>query len=212
MEVKSINDFTIEELMDAMINSPYRFDESFHEMDVFGKREYIREKYKKLDKYIFQNKSCYVNPYIVPWDSVLNENERNLFGCFRCSGLPMYPQYPVGKYWVDFGNPYYKVAIEADGKAFHDIEKDKVRDLELKKLGWKVYHISGSLSFSQRSVDTSSLNEYDEDYYEKWTEYLTLTLEGVLNCIGRAITGYHYFIPDEFEHIVGDVTRKHLLI
>lgn len=62
----------------------------------------------------------------------------------RCKGIVMYPQYPVGGVFVDFANPVAKVAVECDGKQWHDPEKDAIRDAKLAKLGWKVYRISGS--------------------------------------------------------------------
>ena len=45
-----------------------------------------------------------------------------------CLGLPFYPQYPIGKYFVDFADPVKKIVIECDGKKYHqDKEKDKRR-------------------------------------------------------------------------------------
>jgi very-short-patch-repair endonuclease len=63
----------------------------------------------------------------------------------RDANVVLYPQFPVDKFFVDFGNPKAKVAIECDGKAFHqDKEKDRARDARLRELGWAVYRISGS--------------------------------------------------------------------
>lgn len=56
-----------------------------------------------------------------------------------------YPQYPVGRRFVDFGNPGAKLAVECDGAAYHqNKEKDEARDAELKALGWDVIRITGS--------------------------------------------------------------------
>ena len=50
--------------------------------------------------------------------------------------------YPVGGYKVDVGFPAQKVAIEADGWAFHssqeDFQKDRERQNKLALLGWQV--------------------------------------------------------------------------
>lgn len=62
----------------------------------------------------------------------------------RTEGLVMYPQVPVLNYFLDFANPVAKVAIECDGREFHDREKDRIRDANLAAIGWKVYRISGS--------------------------------------------------------------------
>lgn len=56
-----------------------------------------------------------------------------------------YPQYPVGRYFIDFANPKAKVGIECDGAEYHkDKAKDAARDAELSALGWTIYRISGS--------------------------------------------------------------------
>lgn len=63
----------------------------------------------------------------------------------RTADLILYPQYPVGGFFVDFANPVAKVAIECDGAAFHaDKAKDLARDQELSRLGWTVYRITGA--------------------------------------------------------------------
>jgi hypothetical protein len=41
--------------------------------------------------------------------------------------LVLYPQYPVGRYFVDFGNPVHKVAIECDGARWHSYRRDGAR-------------------------------------------------------------------------------------
>lgn len=68
-----------------------------------------------------------------------------LWGDIRAYDLVLYPQYPVGRFFVDFANPVAKVAIECDGAAYHqDKAKDAVRDRELLDLNWTVYRITGS--------------------------------------------------------------------
>lgn len=71
--------------------------------------------------------------------------ERMFWGDIRDANVVMYPQYPVGRFFVDFGNPVAKVAIECDGKAFHlDKAKDQARDRALADMGWTVYRITGA--------------------------------------------------------------------
>lgn len=70
--------------------------------------------------------------------------ERALWHDIRAVDIVMYPQYPVGRFFVDFGNPAAGVAIECDGARWHlDKEKDALRDEALKRLGWVVYRITG---------------------------------------------------------------------
>lgn len=56
----------------------------------------------------------------------------------------LYPQYPVGRRFVDFGSPCAKVAIECDGKEFHrDTKADNLRQAEIESHGWTVYRFPG---------------------------------------------------------------------
>jgi len=212
--IYTLNDFSINKLYESMINSPYNNTEEFYNMNIFSKRKIIKEKYEKILPIIIKSKHKYINPYIVNWEKIMNENEFNLFQCFRVNNIPMYPQYPVLNYWLDFANPYFKVGIEADSNTYHKIENDIIRDIELKKLGWTIYHIPSSLSFCNISIDTSLLSkeENENEYYEQWYLYLNNTTEGVLNCIAKQITGYHYFIPYEFNSICKRISELYKLI
>jgi very-short-patch-repair endonuclease len=85
-----------------------------------------------------------VDPYW--WEDFIEMTpiEKSMWCDIRCSGVVMYPQLPVGKFFVDFGNPRLKIAIECDGKQWHDPKKDAERDAILKKLGWTIYRFTGS--------------------------------------------------------------------
>lgn len=61
----------------------------------------------------------------------------------RCVDIVMYPQYPACGFFLDFANPVAKVAIECDGRAFHDSAIDRERDRILGLDGWKVYRMTG---------------------------------------------------------------------
>lgn len=87
-----------------------------------------------IDPYAWEGAGIYMTPI-----------ERNLWADIRTADVVMYPQYPVGKVFVDFANPVAKVAIECDGKEFHqDVRKDIERDRLLESLGWRVYRITGA--------------------------------------------------------------------
>jgi very-short-patch-repair endonuclease len=85
-----------------------------------------------------------IDPYA--WEPFLQMTpiEAWLWGDIREANAVMYPQWPVGGFFVDFANPVAKVAIECDGAAYHtDKEKDAARDASLERLGWAVYRITG---------------------------------------------------------------------
>lgn len=85
-----------------------------------------------------------IDPYEVDWLQVFTPIENALWYDIRMAGAVMYPQYPVLNYFVDFGSPVAKVAIECDGAAFHqDVEKDAARQRAIESAGWTVYRITG---------------------------------------------------------------------
>lgn len=84
--------------------------------------------------------------------------EEWLWADLRAEGAVMYPQYPVGGFFVDFGNPVAKVAIECDGAAYHlDKEKDAARDRRLGDLGWMVYRLTGKQCKTDFDEETMEL-------------------------------------------------------
>lgn len=89
------------------------------------------------------------DPYIIAdWDPILTKIERVMWDEIRSEGLPFWPQFPVGKFMVDFADPMKKIAIECDGAEFHDPDKDARRDVELLSAGWKTFRIQGRECFS----------------------------------------------------------------
>lgn len=70
--------------------------------------------------------------------------ERSMWSDIRGTGIVFYPQYPVLNFFVDFANPQMKIAIECDGKDWHDPKKDAIRDAKLRDIGWNVYRFTGS--------------------------------------------------------------------
>jgi very-short-patch-repair endonuclease len=93
-----------------------------------------------------------MDPY--EWDQrgtgiKLTPIEAALWHDIRAEACVLYPQLPVGRFFVDFGNPAAKVAIECDGAAWHtDEAKDKARQAEIEHMGWTVYRITGSDCFT----------------------------------------------------------------
>lgn len=84
--------------------------------------------------------------------------ERSLWHDIRAEGLVLYPQFPVGRYFVDFGNPVWKVAIECDGKQWHvDAQRDAERQASIEALGWSVYRITG------KDCHTDTVNTEEEN-------------------------------------------------
>lgn len=121
-------------------------------------------------------------PYsdLVDWPKLMTPIEFNAWQAIRCYGsFPLYPQYPVGNRFADFGNPFFKVAVECDGKDFHmDKEKDRVRDEYFKKVGWSVYRISGSDCVRFIEIDFEAENT--EEMFDK---FYRATIEGLIKSL-----------------------------
>lgn len=107
----------------------------------------VRAFYKDHHERIMKSRSEWgVDPYAWEVDAGVQMTpiEAALWSDIRMEGAVFYPQYPVDKFFVDFGNPVAKVALECDGYAFHlDKAKDAARDARLHALGWAVYRFPG---------------------------------------------------------------------
>jgi very-short-patch-repair endonuclease len=99
----------------------------------------------------------------------------------RAKKVILYPQFPVLNYFLDFGNPYLKIGLETDGKNFHDPVKDKIRDTNLLKDGWKIFRVSGSEA--NRIIEIPDPSYSQEDYEEAKRLELNTTVEGVIEAL-----------------------------
>lgn len=85
-----------------------------------------------------------IDPYA--WDRLIQMTviEDWMWCHCRDLGIVVYPQYPVGQFFVDFANPRAHVAIECDGAAYHrDFDADKRRQQKIQAMGWTVYRFTG---------------------------------------------------------------------
>ncbi len=76
--------------------------------------------------------------------------ETRLFNALIKEGYQVYTQVPCGKYRIDLAvySRGRKIAIEADGKAYHSspsqLKHDEQKNQFLRKSGWKVIRFTGS--------------------------------------------------------------------
>ena len=112
----------------------------------FERRLILKDFYSHYTKRIMENNGIAdvymlgdsTMKYMTPIEQIFFRLTRTIGRCY------LFPEYPVGNYFVDFGNPYHKIAVECDGKEWHDAEKDRLRDIELHKMGWIVFRLTGS--------------------------------------------------------------------
>jgi hypothetical protein len=148
----------------------------------FEERDKLRAQYKAYEQRIIALEVTDVYalwPY--NWLAYMSPIERNFFSWMRDHDMRGYwPQYPCGKYFMDFASPSAKICIELDGKEFHqDKAKDKIREDYIREQGYKVIRLTGKESYDLINGDGS--DEYDVDGYEQWFEHpLSVQLKQIL--------------------------------
>ncbi len=128
----------------------------------YQERKQLRAKYARLAQ---EGRGAWFrgDPYEVwDWGMAFTPIEAAVWSDIRGAGLDLWPQLPVGRYFVDFGNPIARVAIECDGKDFHDERHDSLRDLELSRSGWRVWRIPGGACL-QEARDCPELRQVLEE-------------------------------------------------
>ena len=129
-------------------------------------RNIVRKYYKTFDKKIFV-----IHPRRFDDDfslmKYLTPIEKNVYEYIVYYSLPLYPQYPVGNYFIDFADPVRKIGVEVDGRAWHkDREKDDTRQKELESLGWKILRIRGFETYKDDSINEwwGIKKSYEQNY------------------------------------------------
>jgi very-short-patch-repair endonuclease len=122
-------------------------------------------------------------PYFMDWE--FSPIEHNVWGDIRQLGMPMFPQLPALNYFLDFGNPFLKIGIECDGKAWHDADLDRARDARLAAAGWMIFRIDGHEC--KRLIDTYEYGDVEQDNFEgdDLMGYYGTTSEGILRAIHK---------------------------
>lgn len=119
----------------------------------------LKSEYEKyFDLYRKESYNKTLPPYILDWSKHLNEIQFNIWLQIRCIGVWLYPFYPIGNKFINFGNPYEKVGIEILYEDFIEEKENKIKLFE--ENGWKVFRISSR-------YDTLSVEELYEKQYGK---------------------------------------------
>lgn len=115
--------------------------------------------------------------YLMEWQ--FSPIELGVWSEIRQRSMPFYPQMPACGYFLDFANPFLKIAIECDGKAFHDKERDRARDARLAAAGWMVFRLEGHECKRQFDIE----GEYNEPTRDQVLRYFGVTSAGLLDAI-----------------------------
>lgn len=114
-----------------------------------------------------------LDPYFIDWTMEFSPIEDIAWAHIRELGLRFWPQYPIDRFFVDFADPVQRIALECDGKAYHDAAKDAKRDDILRSLGWRVIRMTGrSLVLDDKHPDSARhvfrylAGQYDDEKFE----------------------------------------------
>lgn len=147
----------------------------------------LRELYAEIDP-----RSWDPYPYGINWLRVFTPIEDDVWCCLRYEGLRMWPQYPVGRYFLDFADPINRIAVECDGRDWHDKAKDQRRDAELFDMGWRVFRIPGAECRRVVGVDWFDADEYRREHGQQppeVVEWLNRSAEGLIAALGKVFYG-----------------------
>lgn len=113
----------------------------------FGQRQDIASYYQRHHAEIMRaGRGFGIDKYCIPHLDCRTPIEQMAFDAAISEGVAMYPEFPVGRFFLDLGNPRLKIGVELDGLQFHlDWAADSKRDAELWSVhGWKIFRCTGS--------------------------------------------------------------------
>lgn len=179
----------------------------------------IREHYKKvLPKMMAiyrQTGQMQFDPYDLDFTQGMTPIEESVWYDIRILNISMYPQIPALQYFLDFANPFIKVAIECDGKQWHDPEKDAIRDSNLIADGWTIYRIPGSKCnrvlkdpmeiFNELRSDGFSEQDAEEEVRPHAKKWFLDTSTGIVKAIGVR----HFGQKSRFDDLVEWTISEH---
>lgn len=178
-------------------------------------KQYYQKNYDKIIKHHSDGRNTMYRANPCDWTTIFSPIEFDAWQSIRCKGnIPLYPQFPVGKYYIDFGNPFYKVGLELDGKNYHDQNKDFNRDIELHQLGWKIIRING---FEMVKTDYHTWGgDYEdwsnEDLFLDELRYWFLnTGDGIIEAMKVYFFGGNLLVPEQFIGQTNDIIFRSLI-
>jgi very-short-patch-repair endonuclease len=147
----------------------------------------LKKFYLSNHQLYLSNPFSWVSSYPYDWKKIMTPIEFEAWQTIRCKGrIVLYPQYPVLNYHLDFGNPALRIGLELDGAQYHNEERDRLRDTNLNKSGWKIYRISGKEMCRTNYTELFDLSEEDYDFNEslgKLRYWLFETGDGIIQAI-----------------------------
>lgn len=196
---------------------------SFEELErITDKWGFIRQMYMEIMPHIFEqanrtNNKIGINPYFYDWGKIFSPIEELAWNSIRSIGVPLYPQFPVFNYFIDFANPYARIGLELDGKEYHNAEKDRERDIMLyEKFDWKIFRIEGRETMVQSKNYYEIHEEYsdfgdEEERNNQIRHWLYNTSDGIIHALQNVYFSMTDDVDREFYEFSIEALQKHSL-
>jgi hypothetical protein len=144
--------------------------------DVIIREEYART-YPWLTEYPMEGR-CY-QPRFMGYFYQMTHHAENAWNCMKAEGISMLPLFPFFQYFLDFADPYHKIAIlvEEDATPWNN---DAISDQDslLSITGWTVYRIPREIANTfetqilPKEMGRCPYGEFDDDeQYQKYLAY-----------------------------------------
>ncbi|HLP11166.1 MAG TPA: hypothetical protein VK177_04480 [Flavobacteriales bacterium] len=137
------------------------------------------------------------------WFETLNQIEFKFLSDIKWVGVLMYPYYPIGDLFADFGNPFKKVAVVIEYKN-HDGALLEKRINSFREKGWTVYTLeSKSVTYTAEELFDYNKTDPNLDFYEipqeEFVEFVNLNKAKNSQCLLYYIRFNHFDWLDALE-------------
>lgn len=165
------------------------------------KHSIIREEYaRKMADFTAGGLDYVVNPEFIGWNYEWTQNAQSAWFCLKAEGVSMYPLFPFLHYFLDFADPFRKIAVlvEEDDAPWNEAfcqEQDKLLTLG----GWMVYRIPSQVantleaSLLPEHLQRCPYGEFDDD--EQLEEYQQI--QENLNTKHTTVDGFFTWLKKE---------------
>ena len=156
----------------------------------------IKLLYEKSYSKALQTSSQKISTDVEDWYSVMNEVQFNVYNDIKYVGIFLYPLYPIGDYFIDFGNPFAKIGIEILYKDYGlSAKQDRINFFEAND--WKVYTIESKNTYLNafelfdRLKNPTETRGLDQVEYDEWWKFICDNKETNSQCLIYYIKQFH---------------------
>lgn len=149
-------------------------DINFNQIKKDYEQEFSDQSKKGSDKLSF---------HVEDWNNVLDKSQLEIFREIKSIGVWLFPFYPIGNQFVNFGNPFSKVGIEIIYNNFKQEKEIKIQEFE--KIGWEIHKIPAfNNTLSVEDLYGQKHNGYLEDLSsEDYLAFLKENKNENLDCL-----------------------------